>query len=185
MERTPLTSMPSRSRWPRSADSCSTSGPVFGQLALYPQVTGPLPEEDDRPVLERVVERIEGDGTLVELSHEDVASALATYRELDFLIATRLHSAILASCVHVPFVVYVYEYIGGKARGVVRDLDLSAWTVVECPEHLAVAVARGWKCRDMLSGRIARRHTGILRDIAQATSRLHLSSQLPNAKEPM
>jgi polysaccharide pyruvyl transferase WcaK-like protein len=151
------------------------------RLLLCPQVTGPLPAEDDRPVLERVAERIDDDGTLVELSHENVATALATYRELDFLIATRLHSAILASCVHVPFV--VYEYIGGKARGVVRDLDLPAWTAVDRPEDLAVAVARGWKCREMLSECITRRHADILGDIAQVTSVLHLPKHSHGVKD--
>jgi polysaccharide pyruvyl transferase WcaK-like protein len=138
------------------------------RLVLFPQVTGPLPEEDDRPVLKRIVERLERDGTLAELSHEDVASALETYRELDFLIATRLHSAILASCVHVPFV--VYEYMGGKARGTVRDLGLPAWVVVENPEDLTDAVSRAWSERGALTAMIEHHLPKITVEIANATA---------------
>jgi polysaccharide pyruvyl transferase WcaK-like protein len=138
------------------------------RLLLCPQVTGPLPEEDDRPVLTRIAERLETDGTLAELSHENVATALETYRELDFLIATRLHSAILASCVGVPFV--VYEYMGGKARGAVRDLGLPAWVVIENPEALSSAVRRAWSERGALMAIMEHHLPKITAAIADATA---------------
>lgn len=117
-------------------------------VSLLPQVTGPLPEEDDRPVLRRIGQRLHCETAIAPLSHTDVASALDQYEELDFLLATRLHSALLASCVAVPFV--VYEYIGGKARGVVQDLGLPGWLVVDHPSQLVDAVGRGWQEREVL-----------------------------------
>lgn len=118
------------------------------RLSLLPQVTGPLPEEDDRPVLRRIGERVHCETSVAALSHSDMAQALARYEELDFLLATRLHSALLASCVAIPFV--VYEYIGGKAHGVVRDLGLPGWVVVDHPSEIVDAARRGWRERETL-----------------------------------
>jgi polysaccharide pyruvyl transferase WcaK-like protein len=137
-------------------------------LLLCPQVIGPHPSEDDRPVLRRIAEQVEGGGAMLELSHEDVASALASYRELDFLIASRLHSAILASCACVPFV--VYEYIGGKARGAVRDLVLPAWVVVDRAGDLGPAIRRGWSERDALKETMGVRLPGLSEAIGVAVA---------------
>jgi polysaccharide pyruvyl transferase WcaK-like protein len=138
------------------------------RLLLYPQVVGPHPREDDRPVLLRIAEQVDGGGGVVELRHDDVATALGTYRALDFLVASRLHSAILASCVCVPFV--VFEYIGGKARGAVRDLGLPAWVVVDHVDDLGRVLKRGWSERNALAAISERRLPGIAAEIASATA---------------
>jgi polysaccharide pyruvyl transferase WcaK-like protein len=119
------------------------------EVRLLPQVKGPRHDEDDRIVLRRIARRIEGDTRLVELSHDDVAAAIGAYSELEFLIATRLHSAILASCAGIPFV--VYEYIGGKARGAVADLGLPSWIVLSKLDGVTDTVVRGWKDRRRLA----------------------------------
>jgi len=118
------------------------------RLLLLAQVTGPLPEEDDRPVLRRIGQRVRCECVPGEFGHGDVEQALRRYGELDFLIATRLPSALLASCVTVPFV--VYEYIGAKARGVIRDLGLPEWVVIDEPSRLPELARRGWRDRDRL-----------------------------------
>ncbi|MGN6869084.1 MAG: polysaccharide pyruvyl transferase family protein [Solirubrobacteraceae bacterium] len=118
------------------------------RLLLLAQVTGPLPEEDDRPVLRRIGQRVRCECVPGEFGHGDVEQALRRYGELDFLIATRLHSALLASCVTIPFV--VYEYIGAKARGVIRDLGLPEWVVIDEPSKLPELARRGWRDRDRL-----------------------------------
>jgi len=119
------------------------------EVRLLPQVKGPQPQEDDRIVLRRIARRIEGDARIVELSHDDVEAAIDAYSELEFLIATRLHSAILASCAGIPFV--VYEYIGGKARGAVADLGLPSWIVLSKLDGVTETVLRGWKDRRRLA----------------------------------
>ncbi len=136
------------------------------RILLCPQVTGPLPDEDDRRVLRRLASLLEGDVDVAELSHEDVREALERYATLDFLVATRLHSAILASCVCVPFV--VYEYIGGKARGAVRDLELPSWVVVESPESLPTAVPLAWEERAALAATMRRRLPEVERLVSEA-----------------
>lgn len=118
------------------------------RLLLLAQVTGPLPEEDDRPVLQRIGERVRCECATDGFSHGDVERALGRYGELDFLIATRLHSALLASCAMVPFV--VYEYIGAKARGVIRDLGLPEWVVIDDASELPDLARQGWREREGL-----------------------------------
>ncbi len=118
------------------------------RLLLLAQVTGPLPEEDDRPVLQRIGQRVRCECLASEFGDGDVEQALRRYGQLDFLIATRLHSALLASCVTVPFV--VYEYIGAKARGVIRDLGLPEWVVIDEVSKLPELARRGWRERDGL-----------------------------------
>jgi polysaccharide pyruvyl transferase WcaK-like protein len=137
------------------------------RLSLVPQVTGPLPDEDDRPVLRRIGERVRCETAIAALTHSDVARAVDQYQELDFLLATRLHSALLASCAAVPFV--VYEYIGGKARGVARDLGLPDWVVVDQPSELVEAVARGWQQREALVASYRRSLPNIVKALVVTT----------------
>lgn len=141
------------------------------RLLLFPQVVGPHPREDDRPVLQRIAKRVDGGGSMVELSHEDVPTALKAYRDLDFLVASRLHSSILASCVCVPFV--VYEYIGGKASGAVRDLGLPPWVVVSRPDDLSRTIGHAWKERRSLEGIIESGLPVIADEIAKATAEVY------------
>jgi polysaccharide pyruvyl transferase WcaK-like protein len=138
------------------------------RVQLCPQVLGPVADEDDRPVLARIQRRLPFKSSTLDLSHDDVGTALRQYAELDFLVATRLHSAILASCVQVPFV--VYEYIGAKAQGAVRDLGLPDWVVVTRPGDLPAAVHRGWTEREALLTTYPASLPRILDDVVAATA---------------
>jgi len=121
-------------------------------VALLPQVIGPTKIEDDRPILERLATRFPVQSFVENLSHAAVEDALFRYSKLDFLLATRLHSAILASCAGVPFV--VLEYIGGKAGGAIEDLQLPRWVRATDFEQLVSAAERGWRARRHLRDRI-------------------------------
>jgi polysaccharide pyruvyl transferase WcaK-like protein len=133
------------------------------QVALLPQVIGPTEVEDDRPVLERIRRQVPVECFFEELSHSDVRIALGTFSRLDFLIATRLHSAILASCAGVPFV--VVEYIGGKADGAVRDLGLPPWVRTAQISNLPAAAQRGWDTRFELAAKMDQAFSKVIGEI--------------------
>lgn len=92
------------------------------------QVTGPEPSQNDLPVLQKLQNVIPDMSIVVPARSADaVREAL---RELDLLIATRLHSAILALLEGIPVVMLSYH--PGKAEGIVEDLGL--------PESILVPV---------------------------------------------
>jgi polysaccharide pyruvyl transferase WcaK-like protein len=116
------------------------------EVALLPQVTGPTVLEDDRVVLHRIGAALSLPVSWVDLRLPRLEDILDAYASLEFLLATRLHSAILASCVRTPFM--VFEYIGGKAQGVVDDLGLPSWTLVDDASRLPASALKSWTRRD-------------------------------------
>jgi polysaccharide pyruvyl transferase WcaK-like protein len=134
------------------------------EIVLLPQVTGPSTQEDDRPVLRRVAASLSTPAQLIDLDHSRLDAALAVYASIDFLVATRLHSAILASCVGTPFL--VFEYIGGKAHGVVDDLGLPEWIVVDRASDLPGRALEAWAIRAETQRRIAEAHERVVCDLA-------------------
>src|SRR5205823_2278787 len=133
------------------------------RVVLLPQVIGPTDQEDDRRVLERIAMKVTADCVMEDLSHNDVNDALRTFMTIDFLIATRLHSAILASCASVPFV--VLEYIGGKATGAVEDLHLPSWVRLSDFSDLPKGAQRGWIARNELEHRIGQGFSRVLSEL--------------------
>jgi colanic acid/amylovoran biosynthesis protein len=119
------------------------------------QVSDPTTPTNDRHVLERILSGIDattrlatpGDGGI-----PTVSQLLEAYAELDLLVATRMHSAILSGCVARPFV--VIEYIGGKARGIVDALGLPDWVYLTDLTDLSSVVIRAWQERAELEARI-------------------------------
>jgi polysaccharide pyruvyl transferase WcaK-like protein len=124
------------------------------EIRLVPQVTGPTFSEDDRPVLEQLAARLDDQDCVVEPQPQDVAAALETYGSFDFLLATRLHSAILSACVGTPFA--VFGYVGGKAQGMVQDLGLPESTTTDRLEEIPATALRCYQNRDSLRSQIAR-----------------------------
>lgn len=122
-------------------------------IHLVPQVTGPTPSEDDRPVLKELAALIRSENCVVEPPPRDLAAAMETYAGFDFVLATRLHSAILSACVGTPSA--VFGYVGGKAQGMVQDLGLPEWTTTNRFEEIPVTALRCYRNRDMLRVRIA------------------------------
>lgn len=135
------------------AAEVADSGRV-ARVHLIPQVVGPTPLEDDRPVLNELAGRLGAVECVQEDQPADLAAALGTYARLDFLLATRMHSAILSACVGTPFT--VFGYVGGKAAGMVRDLGLPAWTSTDRIEEIPATALRCYRERDSLRAEIAR-----------------------------
>jgi len=124
-------------------------------VRLIPQVTGPTDREDDRPVLEELRQRLESNDRFasevrVESSFSSMDDAGCRYGQLDFLLATRMHSAVLAACSGTPFC--LFGYIGGKAEGLVRDLELPSWVTTTRVEELPEVAKRCYQSRLELRG---------------------------------
>lgn len=119
---------------------------------LVPQVIGPTPQEDDRPVLAELAKKLPSLPLLHEERPETIAAAVALYGEFDFVLATRLHSAILAACAGTPFA--VYGYVGGKARGFVQDVGLPSWVTTSELEQIPRMTLRCFEARRELRVRL-------------------------------
>jgi len=92
---------------------CRQSG---GRVFLFPQVTGPTEDEDDRPVLQKIYDYFRSDPAVVLLEGEYSAGQLRhMYGKMDLLVATRLHAAIFAMSSNVPAIAISYH--GTKTTG--------------------------------------------------------------------
>jgi colanic acid/amylovoran biosynthesis protein len=98
------------------------------KIVFFPQVTGPTEAEDDRIAARQVRDRMETMGDQVIIL-EDVlsTSALRTlYKQLDVMVASRLHSGIFALSVGTPTLFIGYLT---KTRGVLEDLGMQEWLI--------------------------------------------------------
>lgn len=115
---------------------------------LVPQVKGPTVFEDDRPVLQELAALLGVHDCSLRRPPRDIAAALDTYRSLDFLVATRMHSAVLAACAGTPF--FAFGYVGAKTQGLVHDLGLPRWTTTDQVGCIPKAALRCYLARDSL-----------------------------------
>lgn len=97
------------------------------KIVFIPQVTAFEHNDDDRIVANRIKHYINDNIDVhfidKELSHHEVK---LLYSKLDFLIATRMHSAIFALTSFIPIIAIAYEY---KTIGVMEDLGLKNWVI--------------------------------------------------------
>ncbi len=96
-----------------------------GAVVLFAQCATPLPAWDDRVINRRLrsAARCPAHVYLVEESAEpDLLQA--AYSLMDYFIATRMHSAILAINAGVPVITIGYLH---KSRGIMRELGLAQW----------------------------------------------------------
>lgn len=97
------------------------------QVFLVPQTTSPLHNDDDRVVQNRILNHLETPRDVIVLNRNYTATQIkGIYENLDFLIGTRMHSAIFALTGYVPVIALEYEH---KTRGIMRDLGLEEWVL--------------------------------------------------------
>jgi colanic acid/amylovoran biosynthesis protein len=98
------------------------------KIVFFPQVTGPTEIEDDRIAAKQVRDRMEDLGDQVYIMEESLsASALrAFYKQIDVMIASRLHSGIFALSVGTPTLFIGYLT---KTRGILEDLGMQEWLI--------------------------------------------------------
>ncbi len=96
-------------------------------VVFFPQVTGPTEREDDRVAARRIMARMDlGDKAVLIEEQASPALLKAMYREMDVVVATRMHSAIFALSNAVPTLMIVWL---DKVRGLAELLGLEPWTL--------------------------------------------------------
>jgi len=97
-----------------------------GRIHVFCQCFGPSPDQDDRPVAERLHQqlrqlRVE---TTLHMDFRDARELVSAYSELDLVIGTRMHTAIFALSTGVPALLIGYQ---PKACGMMTMLGLERY----------------------------------------------------------
>ncbi|WP_166663421.1 polysaccharide pyruvyl transferase family protein [Streptomyces sp. NBC_00582] len=106
----------------RTIDAVQGTG---ARVVLIPQVSTDYLGDDDR-VCERRIAAHCTSGPLMVDEVVDYRDLKGLYDECSLLIGTRFHSVIFSLTSDVPCVAIEYEH---KTRGIMADLDLSAWVL--------------------------------------------------------
>lgn len=117
---------------------------------LFSQAQGPSRAEDDRRMCRRIHSRLQA---FVPPSHLEVfptpvgaspAELIDRLRQVDLLVASRMHAAIFAFLAGIPAVLIGYQH---KGEGVLGELGLASWLLpIEAVQADALLAA----CRDIL-----------------------------------
>lgn len=95
------------------------------QVVFVPQVISPLHNDDDTKVQKRIENMIGKNPNVLFISTDyDYKNIKGIYENFDYLVGTRMHSAIFALTGGVPTVAIAYEY---KTLGVMESLGLLKW----------------------------------------------------------
>ena len=129
-----------------------------GKVCFFAHVQGPTPAEDDRRALRRVTARLEDLAGSIQVMDglNDPDKLLNTYRNLDLMLGTRLHSCILALLVRVPILAIEYQY---KTSGVLQEVGLAEWVIRiqdANADLLCAALDRLWEARAEIAQRLDR-----------------------------
>jgi colanic acid/amylovoran biosynthesis protein len=135
-------------------------------VIFFPQVIGPTEREDDRVAARRIIARMDF-GEKAILLEEPVPPALmkAMYREIDILVATRMHSAIFALGGGVPTLMIEYLH---KIRGLAEMLGLAEWTLSLTetePGRLRQTLDALWENREAVRRHLDEIMPGLVREV--------------------
>ncbi|MCW3982386.1 MAG: polysaccharide pyruvyl transferase family protein [Candidatus Bathyarchaeota archaeon] len=108
------------------------------QFVVLPQVT--FAPQETTAILKKLTAGECANYIQVIRSELSVEALLKLYSRLDFLVATRLHSAVFASSVGVPILAITYEG-GPKARGILGALGLKD-SIVDYAVEPSVLISR-------------------------------------------
>jgi colanic acid/amylovoran biosynthesis protein len=95
-------------------------------IYFFPQVTGPMPHEDDRRAFREITSRMTCSQERIKLIHQPMTheALKALYRRMDVFVASRLHSGIFAICEGVPTLMIGYLV---KSRGFMESIKAEEW----------------------------------------------------------
>jgi colanic acid/amylovoran biosynthesis protein len=142
------------------------------RILFVPQVTYAAGGDDDREVARRIAASI-GDSESVTLREEEglAPEVAALVRSIDFLVATRMHSAVFALAAGIPVLAVAYQ---PKTMELMQELGLGEWVVpiaeldaVHLREQFDRLVDRREQVRSALAERLP-----ILRGMAASAARL-------------
>lgn len=93
-------------------------------IYLFVQCLGPSPDQDDRRITERIYRRIREHTERVSISasFDDARDIRSALKQMDIVVATRMHTAIFALINETPLVLIGYQ---PKSRGLMNSLGLS------------------------------------------------------------
>jgi colanic acid/amylovoran biosynthesis protein len=96
------------------------------EIYFFPQVTGPMPHEDDRRAFQEVTSRMTCSGERINAFQQPMnpEELKALYRWMDVFVASRLHSGIFAMCEGVPTLMIGYLT---KSLGMMEALNARQW----------------------------------------------------------
>jgi colanic acid/amylovoran biosynthesis protein len=89
------------------------------KIHIFSQCFGPSPDQDDRVIAEEIYASLRAHSDQVYL-HNEIRDALdlqSAYRQMDIMVGSRMHTAILALISAVPVVLIGYQ---SKAQGMMR-----------------------------------------------------------------
>jgi polysaccharide pyruvyl transferase WcaK-like protein len=93
------------------------------EVIVVPQVVGPPSIEDDRLLCRRIVELSDRTEVTMRLGDNSPRALRELYGSAEFVVAVRLHGAILAMSVGTP--AFGVEYFTAKTQGIFDDAGLS------------------------------------------------------------
>lgn len=97
------------------------------QVFLIPQVTSPEHNDDDRIPGKKIKNILKNNKKLILLEKSYTAGQLKNiYKDMNYLIGTRMHSVIFSLTENVPCIAIEYEY---KTRGIMEELGLDRFTI--------------------------------------------------------
>jgi len=132
------------------------------EVIFLPQVIGP-DNDNDRLVQRRIVNLLQDKRQVTLLENNFSPNELIEQiSALDFVIATRFHSAIFTLLAHVPVVAIAYEH---KTTGIMQLLGLSQWVI---PIEQVTAADILERCAILL-----RERTTVRQQIAQGVQQMN------------
>lgn len=97
------------------------------QVIFIAQCTSALHNDDDRVVAKRIAGRLANKKSIFVLEEEfDHYHIKSVFENMDYLVATRMHSAIFSITAHVPTLAIAYEH---KTKGIMSALGLQKWCI--------------------------------------------------------
>ncbi len=140
-----------------------------GRAILFPQVTGPNADSDDRIPARRIAAQLNDITSSILQVEQQIPPDLikALYGKLDVLIGTRMHSNIFAISEGVPVIAIGYLH---KTRGIASMLGLDRWVLdiqSITRESLVAKLAELWEGRRAVRAQIA----GILPTLVEQSRR--------------
>lgn len=132
-------------------------------IHLFVQCHGPSPDQDDRPVTQRLMDELSRRNVSARLHTEfgDAAVLRPALAQMDLIIASRMHTGIFALSSGVPVVMIAYQ---PKAVGVMASFGLDDYCLdiaALSEESLTAVVSRALAERQTLAEHIAATYSAL------------------------
>ena len=125
-------------------------------IIFFPQVTGPMPNEDDRHAIQKIVRMLSCPAEQITVVDEPLSPSelKACYAWMDIFIATRLHSAVFSLTCAVPTILIGYL---PKTKAYAELLNYQTYYLELSELHektLSLMLTLLWEERDQISAEI-------------------------------